>query len=68
MFELRINTRGDKVLFFVEGSRNIVRGKWVQICHREDRQAEYYVSLNKEFGLQVEIDENGFYRALVLKD
>ena len=68
MFEIRVSAKGERKLFFVERRRNGERGIWVQICHSEDKQASYYVALNKEFGLQVEIDEHGFYRTLVLKD
>lgn len=69
MFELRINSKGERVLTYVRRPRYpFERGMWVDIAHENDKEARYYVDLNKRMGLQVEKDEKGFYRALVLKD
>jgi hypothetical protein len=69
MYELRMTSRGNKVLVYVKRERRFnERGMWVEICHENDKEARFYTDFNRRNGLQVEKDERGFYRALVLKD
>jgi len=69
MFDLKKNSKGEKVLVYVKRHRNpFERGLWAEICHESHVNAERFVELNRKMGLQVEKDENGFYRSLVLKD
>lgn len=69
MFDLVESTTGERVLVYTKRPRRSgERGLWVEICHEELEHADFYVRTNKEFGLQVELDDYGFYRALVLKD
>lgn len=68
MFELR-NVNGKKGLVFVKRDRYPgERGLWVEIGHEDEKNINSYVEFNRKNGLQVEKDERGFYRALVLKD
>jgi hypothetical protein len=69
MFELHENLKGEKVLVYVDRPRHSgERGMWVEIGHENEREIKYVVDFNRKNGLQVEKDERGFYRALVLKD
>jgi hypothetical protein len=69
MFELHHNLKGEKVLVYVRRDRYPgERGHWVDIGHEGDKNIKMYVDFNRNNGLQVEKDEKGFYRALVLKD
>ena len=69
MFELRTNSKGEKVLVYVRRPRMpFERGVWVEIAHENDKESKFFVNLNRGNGLQVEMDEKGFYRALVLSD
>lgn len=69
MFELRENAAGNKRLFYTDRYRKPgERGTWVEVCPRDHEQAEYYVEVNRQLGLQVELDQYGKYRALVLVD
>lgn len=69
MFELTTNAKGEKVLVYVRRPRMpFERGMWVEIAHENDKEARFLVSLNRQHGLQIERDEKGFFRALVLKD
>lgn len=69
MFDLCQNAKGENVLIYVKRYRYPgERGMWVEICHENDKEVRYFVDVNRKMGLQVEKDEKGFYRALVLKD
>lgn len=69
MFELHTNTKGEKVLVYVNRFRRSgERGIWVEVCHSNDKEAVYFVNTNRQLGVEVEIDEHGMYRAHVLKD
>lgn len=69
MFELHQNLNGENVLVYTTNYRNTFeRGLWVEICHENDREAKYFVKVNRSVGLQVEKDKKGFFRALVLRD
>lgn len=69
MFDLQKNSKGEDVLVYVERYRYpFERGLWIEICHENDKQAEYLIKVNRQMGLRIEKDEKGFYRALVLKD
>lgn len=69
MFDLRLNAKGETYLKFVKRPRMpFERGFWVEIAHESSKEAGYYVDVNRRMGLQVEIDERGTYRALILKD
>jgi hypothetical protein len=67
VFELKTDKKGDKTLFYTE-KYQVGRGKWVPITHTNDRDYKWYVSINREMGYQVEIDEHSMYRAWVLFD
>lgn len=67
MFELKTDKNGDKTLFYTE-KYQVGRGKWVPVAHSNDKQCQWYVNINRELGLQVEIDEHGQYRAWVLSE
>lgn len=68
MFELRSSLSGEKCLFYVKRHRYPGEtGQWVEVCHYTDKESAYFVKANREMGLEVEIDEHGMYRALVLK-
>lgn len=69
MFDLHFNSTGEKVLVYVRRDRRPgERGLWVEIGHENEKNINFFVKANKNLGLQVEKDEKGFYRALVLKD
>lgn len=69
MFELQYNSKGQKFLVHVKRERRPgERGIWVEIGHEREKDINFYVEFNRKQGLQVEKDEKGFYRALVLKD
>lgn len=69
MFELQLNGKGQKVVTYVDRDRYPgERGHWVEIGHENDKQINSLVEFNRHNGLQVEKDQKGFYRALVLKD
>lgn len=69
MFELRFDSNGNKVLVYVKRDRYPgERGMWVDVGHEDDKEIKFIVEFNRKNGLQVERDERGFYRALVLKD
>lgn len=69
MFDLEYNLKGDKVLVYTKRDRRPgERGMWVEIGHEEDKNVKFYVDFNRSNGLQVEKDDKGFFRALVLKD
>jgi hypothetical protein len=44
------------------------RGIWVEVGHKKDPQIEQIIKLNRSLGLEVLIDEDNVYRALVCKD
>lgn len=68
MFELRI-VDGQKILVYVNRfPRSGERGMWVEVCHSNDKEAQYFVNTNRQLGAEVELDEHGMYRAHVLKD
>lgn len=69
MFELHSKTNGDKVLKWVKRPRLPgERGLWIEIAHESDKGANSLVELNRKAGMQIEKDDKGFYRALILKD
>jgi hypothetical protein len=69
MFEIRENTKGERILFYVDRPRrSSERGMWIEVCRETDKQCDFFVSINRELGVQVEIDQYGTYRALVLGD
>ncbi|MCX9024661.1 MAG: hypothetical protein OIN85_01030 [Candidatus Methanoperedens sp.] len=76
MFELRYGSDGRKVLVFVrrdelsEEEQKIPRprGMWVEIGHEREKEINYFIEFNRSQGLQVERDERGFWRALILTD
>lgn len=68
MFELRVNAKGEKVLRYTERPQmSSEKGMWVEVCHEREKEATFYVETNRAQGLQVEKDERGMWRALVLK-
>lgn len=69
MFELRTNAKGEKYLKYVKRPRlPFERGVWIEVAHESDKECSFFVDINRRMGMQVEIDERGTYRALVLKD
>lgn len=70
MFDLHFSSDGTKVLRWVERSRHPnERGMWVDICRDTDKGRDLLLRINREVGgLQVELDDRGTWRALVLKD
>lgn len=69
MFDIQINGKGQKVLVYTKRYRLPgERGMWVEIGHERDKEANFLVEFNRRNGMQVEKDEKGFYRALVLAD
>lgn len=69
MFDLHFNSSGEKVLVYAKRDRLPgERGLWVEIGNEKDKNIEFYVNANRNLGLEVEKDEKGTYRALVLKD
>lgn len=67
MFDLQKNSKGENVLIYVKRYRHpFERGMWVEICHESDKEANFFVKMNRSSGMQVEKDEKGFWRALVL--
>lgn len=69
MFDLKKNAKGETVLVYADRYRYpFERGLWVEICHESEKEASKLVDFNKGMGVQVEKDEKGFFRALVLKD
>lgn len=69
MFELHQNLKGENVLIYIKRDRRPgERGLWVEIGHENEKNINFYVDFNRQQGLQVEKDDKGFYRALVLKD
>jgi hypothetical protein len=69
MFDLHFKANGEKLLKYTDRNRySGERGMWVEICHENDKECKFLLDFNRKFGLQVERDEKGFYRALVLKD
>jgi len=69
MFDIKINSKNEKVLVYSGRPRfPFERGMWVDVAHENDKEAKHFVDLNRQMGLQVEKDEKGFYRALILKD
>lgn len=69
MFDLHFNTKGEQVLVYNKRDRYPgERGMWVEICHENDKEARFFVDLNRSHGLKIAKDEKGFYRALVLSE
>jgi hypothetical protein len=69
MFDLQFNLKGDSVLTYTERYRSAFeRGIWMEIGHENDKEIKYFIEVNRQAGLQVERDQKGYYRALVLKD
>jgi hypothetical protein len=69
MFDIHHNLKGEKVLVYTKRDRRPgERGMWVEIGHENDKNIAFYVKLNRNIGLEVEKDDKGFFRALVLKD
>lgn len=67
MYEIRETLYGEQYLRWVD-RRRTERGLWVMVGHSNEPGIETFVGLNREMGLTVLIDEDGYYRALVLKD
>lgn len=44
------------------------RGIWIEVAPKKHPDAQRLVRMNQQIGLEVLIDENNVYRALVLKD
>lgn len=69
MFDLKQKSSGEKILVYVERYRKpFERGLWAEIGHENEKDIERCIEINRQMGLTVEKDENGYYRALVLKD
>jgi len=69
MFDLQYNLKGERVLVYTKRDRYPgERGMWVEIGHEKEKNINFFVDFNRRQGLQVEKDDKGFYRALVLKD
>jgi hypothetical protein len=69
MFDLHQNLKGETILVYVKRDRYPgERGHWVDIGHEKDKNISFFIDWNRRNGLQVEKDEKGYYRALVLKD
>lgn len=69
MFDLILNSKGEKVLKYTKRFRRpFERGLWIEIGHEKDKEINHLVSVNRAFGLQVEKDDKGFFRALVLSN
>lgn len=69
MFDLEYSLKGERVLVYTNRDRYPgERGLWVDIGHEKDKNINFFIDFNRNNGLQVEKDENGFWRALVLKD
>lgn len=68
MFDLHFSSDGNKYLKWVERDRYPgERGLWIEICRDTDRERDFLVETNRKVsGLQVEIDDRGIWRALVL--
>jgi hypothetical protein len=69
MYEVRIDKFGNQYLARSNRKRESgERGLWVEIGHENYYGIEELVRINQQLGLDVLKDEEGFYRALVLKD
>jgi len=69
MHEIRIDKFGKPYLVWTNRKREPgERGVWVEIGHKNYYNIEEIVQANKQLGLDVLIDEEGFYRAFILKD
>jgi len=68
MYDLHFRN-GDFVLVWSDRKRREnERGMWVSIGHSDEQDIERCVQINRENGLEVALDEEGFYRALILRD
>jgi len=69
MFELKEKTNGEKILVYVGPRPDTARrGQWMLIGHENEKNIEKCISVNRQSGLQVEKDADGYYRVLVLQD
>lgn len=69
MFELKTQANGDKILVYVGPRPDTTRrGVWALIGHENEKNIEKCISVNRQSGLQVEKDADGYYRVLVLQD
>lgn len=69
MYEVRMDKFGNQYLAWADRKRQSgERGLWVEIGHENYNGIQELVRINQQFGLEVLKDEEGFYRALVLKD
>jgi hypothetical protein len=69
MFEVALDPRVGPYLKWVDRpKRSFERGLWVEIGHQREPGIQRLLEINRAIGLEVLIDENGTYRALVLKD
>ena len=69
MFDLHVNEKGEKVLKYIKRYRRpFERGLWIEIGHEKDKDVTRAIEVNRQAGLQVEKDDKGFYRALVLSE
>ena len=70
MFDLHFSSDGTRVLKWSNRARYPgERGLWADICRDDDKERDFLIRVNREIGkLQVEKDDRGFWRVLVLKD
>lgn len=69
MYELYQKKNSNPVLVWTQRVRMpFERGFWVEVGHEREKDIERIVAINKNEGIQVEKDEKGFFRALILKD
>ena len=69
MFELFIDEKGRRYLKWVARNRRPgERGIWVEIGGMRDRGIKEIIAVNRSARHQVEVDEHGAYRALVLSE
>ena len=69
MYVLKNFKKRGKVLVWEDRGRTEgEKGIWVEVGHEDHSDVELHVEVNRANGLQVEKDEKGWYRALVLRE
>lgn len=69
MFDLHFSADGKRVLKWSDRNRYPgERGLWIDICRDDDKERDVLLRINRQGGLQCEIDDRNIWRALVLKD
>lgn len=69
MYEVRLDRFKMPYLKWVQRFRSpYERGIWMEFGHSDEDNIEECIKINKEQGLDVLLDENGCYRALILKE